>query len=317
MRRFSALFLVVAVLIAGAALWWFRGLSPVNTSDKEPQSFVVRRGEGVRSIAANLKEQGIIRDENVFYLLVKQMGIEKKIQAGSYRLSPSQSAEQIAKTMTIGTQDVWITIPEGKRAEEIADILKESLPTYHESWREQLIANEGYLFPDTYLVPKDATVDSVISLLRNTFDAKYAEVENTAGLSQEEIVVIASMIEREANTDPEKYIISGVMQNRLGDGMALQIDATIQYAKGYSLSRKTWWAPVTLAEYQSVKSPYNTYLAPGLPPGPIANPGLEALKAAASPENTDYYYYIHDGTGQIRYARTIDEHNNNIRRYGL
>ncbi len=315
MKRLTTAIVVFLLLLSALTLWWGNGISPVNPKNKTSKMFVIQKGEGVRSIANNLKNEGFIKDPVVFFLLVKQLGIEKNIQAGSYRLSPSQSAEQIAKNLTVGTQDVWVTIPEGKRAEEVADILKDNLPSYNESWREKLAENEGYLFPDTYLFPKESTVNLIISTMRNNFDQKYKEIANNSGLTQEKIVILASMVEREAKHAQDRPLVSSVMHNRLGLGMALQVDATIQYAKGKI--GNNWWAPVSASEYKSVKSEYNTYLQPSLPPGPIANPGLSTLQAAANPTDTDYLYYITDKSGINRYARTIDQHNANIKKYGL
>ncbi len=290
----------------------------VNKQDKSNKIFVVSKGKGVRELANELKKEGLIRDPVVFFLLVKQMGLDDDIQAGDFRLSPSMSAAKIADSLTHGTLDIWVTIPEGQRAEEIAAMLKEKIPTYSDDWRGKLNLEEGYLFPDTYLIPRSADINFIISLLKNTFNTRYATIPpTTTKLSQEEIVTLASLIEREAITDAEKPIIAGILMNRLNAGMPLQVDATIQYAKGQNPITKKWWAPVTLAEYKSVVSPYNTYLQPGLPPGPIANPGIVALQAAANPADTDYVYYLHDKNGVIRYAKTLDGHNANIEKYGL
>lgn len=316
MKKIKILFLLLIIIGGIFFFWWNHGLAPVNSSDKSTQYFVVGQGKGVRELANNLKEQGLINDPIVFFLLIRQRGLDNKIQAGDFKLSPSMNANQIADTLTHGTVDIWITIPEGKRAEEIADTLQEKIPSYQESWRDELRTQEGYLFPDTYLIPKDADVATVISILNNNFYTKLNSIgitKNTPNLKS--VVIVASLIEREAITDAEKPVIAGIIQNRLSDGMALQIDATIQYAKGKRNGK--WWSPVLSSEYQSVKSTYNTYLYPGLPPGPISNPGLESLKAAANPTNTPYYYYLHDKNGVIHYAKTIDEHNANIRKYGL
>lgn len=314
MRKIVVLVILFVFLITGVLIWWTNGISAVDKNNPTPQTFIVPPGAGIKRIANDLKKQKLIKDPTVFYLLVKQMGIEKKIQAGSYRMSQSQTAEQIAKNLTMGTEDVWVTIPEGKRAAEIAEILQKNMQGYDPSWDAELEANEGYLFPDTYLFPKDATIGLIITTMRGTFDKKYEEVRNSTNLTQEQIVTLASMIEREAITDEEKPIISGIIQNRMDEGMPLQIDATIQYVKGRT---GAWWKPVLLSEYKSVVSPYNTYLTSGLPPGPISNPGLPSLKAAADPEDTDYVFYIHDQNGQIRYAKTLEQHNQNIERYGL
>ena len=228
------------------------------------------------------------------------------------------SVEDIAKNLTHGTQDAWVTVPEGQRATEIAQTLKEKIPTYNSWWTNILISNEGYLFPDTYLIPKDTDIGMIVKQMRGTFDQKFATINtNNSKLTKQEIVILASLIEREAITDAEKPIIAGILLNRLNAGMALQVDATIQYAKGQNAITKKWWEPVTLEEYKSITSSYNTYLHVGLPPGPISNPGLEALKAAASPAETNYLFYLHDKNGKIRYAKTLSEHNTNIEKYGV
>lgn len=315
MRKLLILLVLIVTFLTGFLLWWVNGLRPVSKTDTTQKTFVVRKGAGIREIANGLKREGLIKDSVVFFLLVKQQGLEKKIQAGSFRLSPSQSAEQIAKSLTIGTQDIWVTIPEGKRAEEVAEILKEALPTYTDAWLPILKENEGYLFPDTYLFPKEATIDLIVSTMRGTFDSRFEEVENHTNLTPEEIVILASLIEREARHQVDRPLVSSVMHNRLDKGMALDIDATVQYAIGTSIN---WW-PVLQNSPRNIApdSPYNTYTNTGLPPSPISNPGLAVLQAAANPSKTDYLFYITDKTGTNRYARTNAEHNANIRKYGL
>lgn len=312
---------IVCVLIVLCAVigigWWNNGLSPADPSQKTQKIFVVQKGSGIKQIAKDLKKEGLIRDQVVFYLLVKKLNLDQKIQAGTFRLSPSLSAEAIAKNLTVGILDIWVTIPEGKRAEEIADILKVTIPTYQAAWRERLIENEGYLFPDTYLIQKDATIDMIISLLTNTFNQRYTAVENKTNLSQAELVTLASLIEREARYDVDRPIISSVMHNRLDLGMKLDIDATVQYALGYDYAEKTWWRKkITLADLQ-LPSSYNTYRNAGLPPTPIANPGLKALQAATNPANTQYLFYFTDKSGANHYSRTNEEHNAQIKKYGL
>jgi UPF0755 protein len=314
MKKLLLLVIVIAVIAGGAYFWWQNALSPVDTKKKESKMFVIPKGSGIRAIANDLKEQGLIRDDVVFFLYVRKNGIDKKIQAGDFKLSPSMSSQQIAKALTMASKDVWITIPEGKRAEEVAEILKESIPTYDDTWVARLQEHEGFLFPDTYLIPRDATIDQIITLLTTTFDQKYSTITNNTNLSKAEIATLASLIEREAITNEEKPMISGIIHNRLDEGMPLQIDATIQYAKGRP---GNWWEIVEASEYQSVKSLYNTYLRQGLPPGPIGNAGLEAITAAANPSDTEYFYYLHDKNQNIRYAKTNEEHINNIEQYGL
>lgn len=309
--------LLVVVLLA-SSVWWKNGVSPVDSSNKNSAIFVVKKGDGVREISNRLKTKGLIKSPIVFFLLVKQLGLDKKIEAGDFRLSSSMTAQEIAQNLTHGTLDIWITVPEGKRATEIAEILQAKIPTYNSSWANILTENEGYLFPDTYLIPKDADIEMIVGQMRGNFDRKYSEINvGNSKLTKSQIVILASLIEREAFTDSEKPIIAGILLNRLDLEIALQVDATIQYAKGQNQLNKKWWEPVTLEEYKSVASDYNTYLFVGLPPGSISNPGLEALRAGANPANTDYLYYLHDKNRQIRYAKNLQEHNENIEKYGL
>jgi UPF0755 protein len=317
MKKLGALVLIAFLLISGYLLWWQRGLAPLDKQSQKSVLFVVSDGEGLRAIANDLKKQQLIKDPVIFFLLVKQLGLDTKIQAGDFRLSPSMSATEIAKSLTKGSLDIWVTIPEGKRADEIADLLKEKMPGYSEDWRTQLNAKEGYLFPDTYLLPRDTTAESVMTLLTTTFDKKYALVSNPKNMSQATIVSIASLIEREARKDEDRPLVSSVIHNRLALGMKLDLDATVQYALGYQAGTGTWWKKSLTGSDLALNSPYNTYKNPGLPPTPISNPGLESLQAAANPSTTPYLYYFTDGQGTNHYARTLEEQTANIQKYGL
>lgn len=318
MKKLSVLLIVFVLLILAGGLWWIWGTSSVDRTDKTPKIFVVEEGQGVRQIANNLKKENLIRDPIAFFILTKRLGIDKEIEAGDFRLNPAMSAEEVGRELTHGTLDIWVTVPEGMRAGEIAEILKKRMPTYEDTWIQEFSANEGYLFPDTYLIPKDANAALVISLMRNTFDQKYKTLATSkTGLSQDEIVTIASLIEREARHNEDRPLVSSVIQNRLEIGMKLDIDATLQYALGYQEDEKRWWKKSLTNADKTIDSPYNTYANPGLPPTPISNPGLAALNAAVSPNKTDYFYYFTDKNGVNRYAETLEEHNANIRRYGL
>lgn len=296
-------------------MWWKNGTAAVNPKDTTEKVFVIPKGAAVRVIGNSLKEQGLIKDSVVFFLYIKKNNLEKTIQAGSYKLTPSMNLPQVLDTLSHGTIDIWVTVPEGLRAEEIAQILEKNLPTYKDSWVEELKGEEGYLFPDTYLIPKDADVSTVISIMKNNFNNKIGEI----GLQPDsdklpEIVIVASLIEREAKLPEDHSYVSSVIQNRLSIGMALQIDATAQYAYGYNKRVKTWWKVPTTADLK-IKSPYNTYINIGLPPAPIANPGLSALKAAANPAVTNYIYYVNDDRGRLHFAETLAQHNVNIEKY--
>lgn len=319
MKRLIAT-IIFAVIIAGAVFaWWKVGLEPVNPKDNTAKIFVVKKGDGVREISYNLKQEELIKDPIVFFLQTKRLGLDNKIQAGDFRLNPSMNASEIAYILTHGTLDIWVTIPEGLRAEEIADIFKDKLPSYQVTWRDHLVANEGYLFPDTYLIPKDADVNTVLSLLKTNFQKKYDSVfkTKTTGLSDFETVIVASLIEREAKYAKDRPLVASVILNRYEIGMKLDIDATIQYAIGYQEAEKRWWKKALTTTDLSLSSPYNTYKVAGLPPTPISNPGLSAISAALNPANTNYLYYISDRTGNLHFATTLEGHNANIKKYGL
>lgn len=319
MKKSTIFIVVLTLFIAGIYFWWEDGLSPVNPQDKTEKIFVIQKGTGLKEIASNLGKEGLIKNHIVFFLYTRKQRLEGKIQAGDFRLSPSMTAEKIAETLTHGTLDVWITIPEGKRAEEIADLLSTNIPSYKESWRSRLVANEGYLFPDTYLIPKDADVDLVLAIMKGNFDKKFAQIDfpNKSNLTKNEIVILASIIEREAKFPTDRLLVASVLLNRLKISMPLQADATIQYALGYQEDKRSWWKKALTREDLKIDSSYNTYTNVGLPPGPISNPGVEALKAATNPANTDYLYYLSDKSGRNHYARTLEEHNQNIKKYGL
>lgn len=309
MKKLLITCLLAAFLLVTGTLWWQRGVSPVDRGNTRTQIFVIQKGEGIRSIAKRLKQEGLINDQIVFFILVKRLGLDGKIQAGDFRLSASMDAKTLARELTFGTLDVWVTIPEGLRSEEIAQVLKEKVPSYKEDWVSELKKHEGYLFPDTYLIPKDADVSLVVTIMRNNFARKWEELQS--GKNMETIVILASIIEREAKFLQDRPLVASVLTNRLKLGMPLQADATIQYTKGKA---GDWWPKVTKEDLK-VSSPFNSYKTVGLTPSPIANPGFDSLKAGANPTATDYLYYLSDEKGHMHYAKTLDEHNRNIEKY--
>jgi len=319
MKKLTIVVLILIVAVLTGLFWWSYGMSPANINNKQPISFVIKKGTGLKEIAGNLKDAGLIRNRIVFFLYIRLGRFEGRIQAGEFSLSPSMSASEIAQNLTHGTFDVEVLIKEGLRATEIAEILKNNVPTYDSTWINSLVMNEGYLFPAKYDFSKDSDIETIIKKMRNAFDKNFATINtDNSKLTKTQIVILASLIERESGKDPaEKPIIAGILMNRLNAGIPLQVDASIQYAKGQNLVSKKWWEPVTIEEYKSVISNYNTYLFAGLPPGPISNPGRDSLNAAANPADTDYLYYLHDKNGQIRYAKTLAEHEANIQKYGV
>ena len=317
MKKSLILLVLVVLACLFGFLWWNNGTLPVNINDKKEKIFVINKGESIREIGNSLKQEGFIRDPVVFFLYLKFISRDKAIQAGDYRIAPSQTLASIVDTLRHGTLDRWVTIREGLRAEEIAQIFKDNeFIKYDESWVPIFASNEGKLFPDTYLIPKDADVDFIISILKNNFTTKIKNL----GLSENdpnfnEVLTVASIIEREAAGTKDMGLVASVIYNRLKIGMALQVDATVQYALGYSTSQKTWWRKSLSNAELAMASPYNTYKNPGLPPRPICSPGESAIAAALNPAKSNYIYYVADSKGVSHFAATLEEHNNNIEKY--
>ena len=318
MKKIAVVFLFFSSLIIFLYLFYKQGLLPVNKKSKETKIFVIKRGESLNSIIDNLYHQNLIRNRLVFYFLIKKLGYEKKIQAGDFRLSPAMDAETIAKNLTKGTLDVWITIIEGLRKEEIAQIINQNFAIPESEFLKY--AKEGYLFPDTYLIPKEATAQAIINILNINFYRRFndnlRQKSIQKGLTEEEVIKIASMVEKEAKYDEDRKKVASIILKRLKNDWPLQIDATIQYALGYQPQEKSWWKKYLTKEDLEIDSPYNTYKNKGLPPTPICNPGLASIKAVIdADENTPYWYYLSDKTGKMHYGKTLEEHNKNIRKY--
>ena len=317
-NRIKTAFFVTVLLILIGYVFFLEGSLPVNKNNKATKIFVVNQGESITSIIKKLYQADLIRSRLTFHAIVIQRGIEKSIQAGDFRLSPSMSAYKIAEALTHGTLDRWVTIIEGLRKEEIADIIDSNFDIPATEFIN--LAEEGYLFPDTYLIPKDATADTVISILKNNFNNKFSsEIKQRIaqlGLTEKEGLIIASLVEKEGRTDTDRPIIAGIILNRLDIGMKLDIDATIQYALGYQPEEKTWWKKNLTENDKLINSPYNTYRNAGLPPTPICNPGLSSITAVSNAKtNTSYLYYMHDNKGRAYFAETLEQHISNINRH--
>lgn len=318
MKKTITLTIIILLLLSTGYLFFREGSLPVNKLSTENKIFVIQPGEPLNTIAKNLENEGLIRSKIVFYLIVKKMGIERSIQAGDFRLSPSMSVYTIAKTLTHGTLDIWVTLIEGTRKEEMAQILSQKLNIPESEFIKN--AEEGYLFPDTYLIPRDATAKSIIAILKKNFDEKFNSVAdnktNINGITHSQILILASMVEKEARLDQDRPIVAGILIKRLRNDWLLQVDATIQYALGYQVDQKTWWKKDLTQEDIKIDSDFNTYKNPGLPPTPICNPGQASIKAVINADTSSpYMYYISDKSGKMHYAATLEEHNANIAKY--
>lgn len=315
--RFLVFLFVSALSFGGFFLWWNDSTRAVDEADTTPISFTVSPGDGAKAIATNLAQDNLIRSPTAFFIQVKFLGLEKKLQAGSFRLSKSMDSTTIAQQLTHGFEDVWLTTLEGWRNEEVAAVVSKTLDIPESEFLRA--ARLGYMFPDTYRVPKDATAGAVVSILRSTFDAKITDAMRSSmqkhGLTLEQAVVLASIVEREGNSDSDRPMIAGILLKRLKADWPLQADATLQYALGYQSQEKSWWKKSLTDADRSVVSVYNTYAHTGLPPSPICNPGLSSLTAVAYPKDSPYWYYIHDPQGNAHYAKTLEEHTANIQAY--
>lgn len=316
-QRLTIVIIFLLLVVSFAFLWWNQAKRPPLPSNQQELLFTIKSGESIRDIADKLNKERLIRSSVAFFLLVRFSGLADNIQAGDFRLSPSMDLPTLTNQLLHGSVDVQITIPEGWRVEEIGLKLTQELGFPELEFLES--AREGYMFPDTYKFPKDITGKEVAQIFIANFQKKIAEIDKSKltshDLDLEKLVIIASLVEREAKLSADRPTTASVILNRLKIGMKLDIDATIQYALGYQSKEKSWWKKQLTSEDLDIDSPFNTYKNPGLPPNPIANPGLAVLQAVTEAPDTGYLYYVSDSTGKLHFAKTIEEHNANIAKY--
>lgn len=311
-------------------LLWYDGLltQPLDISGKE-QPFTIEIGESVDSVANHLQSVGLIRDAESFRAYLIYSGLDTSIQAGEYQLSTAMSAMDIAHELQDATpEEVTFVVLPGWRAEEIAEsLLTSGLPVTYEEFLDaaktpprayDFLADadsvEGFLYPDSYILSRQLSADEMTrEMVRNFAVHLTSDLTNgfeRQGLTVYQAVTLASMVEREAVKEEEQTLIASVYLNRLNIAMKLDADPTVQYAIGYNFLQRTWWTnPLSLLDLQ-VNSLYNTYRYEGLPPTPIANPSLGALRAVASPAETNYLFFRAkcDGSGFHVFTETFDEH---------
>lgn len=277
-------------------------LGAKNVDNPVEKEVVIVSGMGRADIAKLLSEEELIKSQFAFFVYTKM--IQANILPGTYEVSTAESASVIADNFARAKfKTKNITIIEGWRVADIEDYLVEekNLDQFI-GFTDKAKEFEGYLFPDTYEIKIEATIDELIVLMRDNFDFR------TKGLNVDKnTVILASIVEREARSDTERASIAEVYFNRLEIGMNLEADATVQYAKGS-------WKAVTIADYKEVVSPYNTYLNSGLPIGPISNPGLASIKAVLEPDSHDFFFYFH-AKGQTFFSKTFSEHQTKVRQY--
>ena len=303
--------------------------TPVGDAAQDME-FVVEEGESARDVVGKLKEHGFIQNDLLFLLYLRYRGLDRGIEAGIYNLPGGLTIPELAEVLqSARSSSSAVTIPEGWRREQIGESLSlfinlspdefialTSQPIPGFSFSSEIPPNatlEGFLFPDTYqITPDDITLDLVLLMMAN-FDNQVTPNVRLAfanqGLSLFQAGTLASIVEREAVVPDERPIIASVFLNRLSAGMNLDADPTVQYALGKPQDDNWWKAPLFFEDLE-IDSPYNTYRYLGLPPGPIANPGLDSLLAVAHPDTTPYLYFraTCDGSGEHLFAETFEGH---------
>jgi UPF0755 protein len=322
---------LVLVAAAGLALWWVRSeLRTPYYGAGAPEVFVdIPRGASSAAIAAMLSDAGILRHRLPFILHLRMSGAGRRLQAGEYRFDSPATPVEIADKLIRG--DVFffsVTIPEGMTAREtIAWIARSGLGDLREmenalgrtEWIRELDSEardlEGYLFPETYRFSRHVTSEHILRAMverfREVLGKLVAELPPAQGWSISDIVTLASMVEKETNVEAERRLVASVLTNRLEKGMPLACDPTLIYALKLAGKYDGNLRKADLA----MDSPYNTYIHPGLPPSPIANPGTESLRAALAPPRTDYLFFVSRNNGTHEFSRDFESHSRAVARY--
>jgi UPF0755 protein len=313
---------VAAVVIAIIVIVVYMSMFSAPQKNAEPERFIVALGSNKTKIIKQLQTDGFIKSPWAFNFALNWKG-EKDIKAGGYKISKSMDTWEIAVVLSGKPYMKWVVIPEGLRKEEIADIIALALGWNNEQKQEWITKDtaakydyiEGVYFPDTYLIPVDESPSDVAERLRLKFEeqfAPYAQEALKQNIKWDTLLKISSIVQREAAGKDDMPLVAGILWNRLLAGMKLEVDATVQYARGKTSGG--WWSPIKPAD-KRIDSLYNTYKYKGLPPHPIDNPGIEAIKAALYPAKTECLYYLHDSSGIIHCAKTYEEHQQNIEKY--
>jgi len=312
---------MVAVLLATIYLHF---LAPAGWT-RHAKVVVIPPGKGFHEAAQILEDSGIIRDRRSFYLLARIEGVVGKIKAGEYEVHTQMPPREVLSKLIRGEVIQYpVTIPEGYNIYQIAEVLEQakvcSKKVFLEKARDPALIDslgmegdnlEGYLFPDTYNFPKGFGEEQVIRQMVARFKAVFNPLAKRAekmGLSRRDVVILASMIEKEARDDQERRMIAAVFHNRLQRGMALQSDPTAIY--GLREKRSS----ITREDLQR-RTPYNTYIISGLPKGPIANPGIKSLQAVLFPADANYLYFVSKNDGTHYFSGTLEEHNRAVAKY--
>ncbi len=341
MKKLKFLIIVIAIVIICGWVFKIVFISQGHTTSSF-ETFTIESGQGVNTISKNLKEQGFITSSFIFETYVWMRQSEHKMLAGVHLVNNSWSIRKLVNSLTSGSaleNETLIKTIEGWGLYDLADYFgKNGLavkddfyklvgqPGQHDNanmpdWAKNYefltekpegVSLEGYLFPDTYRIFKDSSAEDIIKKMLNNFDRKIGtkilgDIENQ-DKTLYEVITLASIIEKEAKTPEDKKRVAGVYYNRLEINMALQADPTVNYVTGKQTDRPS-------LDDLETDSLYNTYKYPGLPPGPICNPGMDSILAAVYPEKNNYFYFINTPEGEMIFAKTLEEHAANRRKY--
>jgi len=327
-KNFFIYGLLTFALLSIMTLYFGYFLISAGSNENKETIFIVKKGSGLKTIAADLKRKGLIKNQSLFILMAILRGECKNIKAGEYSLNLLMSPVKIFNVLTSGTIKTYsLTIPEGFTAEQIANTLgKTNLINKNEfaalvndkeiavSYNIDGQGLEGYLFPDTYLISRNMEARDLIDIMVKHFWRVFKEVTESRNfaasqsLSEREVVTLASIVEKETANPEERPVIASVFLNRLKRGMRLESDPTVIYGMekfNGNLTRRDILTPTQ----------YNTYIIYGLPPGPIANPGRESLMAVINPTITDYLYFVSKNNGSHYFSETLSEHNRAVVKY--
>jgi UPF0755 protein len=303
----------------------------------KPVTFVVDQGVSAKEIADKLVEDGVLSDKTRFEVLLNLTGGSSDLDAGCYVFAEDTPAAEVVLRLRSGLTSLRsVPIPEGRRAEEIGAALADAGIATPDAWRDALANADrsvlpeqppgdslnGYLFPATYPIECQADAPRMVQAMLQAFAAQVTpdmvQQAHDEGMTLNEVITLASIVEREAAEHDEQPVIASVFLNRLKEDMPLQADPTVQYAIASAnppTGDASWWKSGLTEDDLGFESPYNTYLHRGLPPGPIANPGIDAIEAVLHPAETDYLYFVAKGDGSHAFAATLAEHNANVERY--
>lgn len=330
--------LILFVLPLSIYLYFNYAVNRPSQSYKEV-NYNLKEGSSIDEIAKDLKELGVINSESLFSIYVRVYRIYPKIKSGIYTFPSGASLKEVSNQLVSGSNGISITFVEGKRLEEYGILASSKLSNFNfERFIEKTKGMEGQLFPDTYFFYTSANEDDVISVMKNNFENKISKLKKSENykntkLSDNEIFIVASLLEKESFRGEERKIIAGIIIKRLQRGEILGIDASNQYGiaseRACPKTRNTnvtcpklekakeikWWDPNITRQDLLQDSPFNLRLNAGLPPSPISSFGEESLNAVVENKASPYNFYLHDKQGNIRYAVTLAEHEANVQNY--